>query len=294
MTMKIAAMAGFAFILALTPGLGPAVAAAAVEPSVVSADVRVVAAPITSDSKPFGSLGGQPSKYGYIEEEFFVSGAARAYDWDGRGFSMRAISAPGPYTIRILVLRPGDPKKFSGNAEVELLNSSRGYDSSITLETSADLIMARGDVFIGVTSKALAVNALKRFDPKRYADLVWSNPVPEAYRCPAPTIFPSFMKGGAPDSLLGSNSASEDGLIYEIYAQVGAFLKSNKRSEILPGFARPRLFSTGTSQSGMLQRTYVNAFHPVLRLPGGGPIYDGYLIEVAPGAERIKIGRAHV
>ena len=285
---RSAAAAGLAIMLALQPGSGIAGVGATVKRSAVGSALHVVAVASTPDSKPFGSLGTQPARYGYVEEEFFVSGAARAYAWAGPGFAIRAISEPGPYTIRILVLRPQDPKRFSGNAEVELLNSSRGYDDSVTLTTSADLIMERGDVFIGVTSKALAVNALKRFDPERYAGLAWSNPVPEEDRCASPSIFPSFMKGRAPDNLLGSNSASEDGLIYEIYAQIGAFLKGARRGEILPGFARPRLFSTGTSQSGMLQRTYLNAIHPSMRLADGGPIYDGYLIEVAPGVERIN------
>ena len=52
--------------------------------------------------------------------------------------------------------------------------------------------------------------------------------------------------------------------------------------------ARETFISAGTSQSGMLQRTFLNGFHKLWRLPGGAPIYDAYLIDVGAAMLRIN------
>jgi hypothetical protein len=38
----------------------------------------------------------------------------------------------------------------------------------------------------------------------------------------------------------------------------------------------------------MIERTFLNGFHKVMRLPGGAPIYDGYLVDVGPAMLRIN------
>jgi hypothetical protein len=238
--------------------------------------------PITDSSMPFIFLGEFPKAYGYVQEEFEISGNARAYEWTGSGFDVRPISEPGAYATRVIVLRPRDPAKFSGNIDLELINSTRGFDRAHTLNYAADLIMRRGDVYVGLTSKSVSINALKTFDSTRYAGLHWSNPVAAQARCADPSFFPRYLVGNTAQAKtpLSSRDDSEDGLIWDIYAQLGAFLKSDRRGQMLPGFSRPKVFSSGTSQSGMIERTFINTFHPVMRLKDGGPIFDGYLIEV--------------
>jgi hypothetical protein len=263
----------------------------AIDRKIVRPDVTVTPAPITSDSKPFLASRDDLAAHGYVEEEFFISGRARAYEWIGDTLKIRAVTQPGPYTTRILVRRPIDPKRFSGDIEVETLNATNGIDVTTTMETSPAYVMRRGDVWIGVTSKPLTVKALKRFDPARYADLTWSNPAPPAQRCAHPSIIPVYSFG---DPKIAANPPpistpdSEDGLIWDIYAQLGALLKSSKRNLVLPGFSSPHLFATGYSQSGLIQRTFISGFHNVMRVRGGGPIFDGYLIEVGPAMLRIN------
>src|SRR5262245_37764929 len=65
-------------------------------------------------------------KIGYIEEEFIVSGRANIYDWPAEGVRVKTPDAP--YTTRIILRRPADPSRFSGNVIVELLNEARNYD----------------------------------------------------------------------------------------------------------------------------------------------------------------------
>src|SRR5688572_18813057 len=51
---------------------------------------------------------------GYVEEEFFVSGTGNAYDWAQDG-SLSVLASGLPYTTRIMVRRPVNASRFSGN-----------------------------------------------------------------------------------------------------------------------------------------------------------------------------------
>ena len=44
----------------------------------------------------------------------------------------------------------------------------------------------QGDVWIGITTKAVTANALKKFDAVRYAAIDWSNPAPPDSAAPIP------------------------------------------------------------------------------------------------------------
>jgi hypothetical protein len=84
--------------------------------------------PVTRDSYPFMSAyhAVEPvdlGKVGYVEKEYFVSGCANVYDYASNG-GLKVRTAGAPYTTRILVRYPADPRKFSGNVIVELLNPS--------------------------------------------------------------------------------------------------------------------------------------------------------------------------
>ena len=147
----------------------PAAGQPAITRKIVRPTVTVVPAPITATSKPFLASQLDLRSHGYVEEEFFISGEARTYDWVGDTLKIKAVTPPGPYVTRILVIRPIDPKRFSGNVEVEALNATNFVDVSTTLGTSADFLMRQGDVWVGFTSKPLTLRALKRFDPVRYA-----------------------------------------------------------------------------------------------------------------------------
>lgn len=258
---------------------------------IVSPDLTVKPVPITESSKPFLAAQIDLQAHGYIEEEFFVSGLARAYEWVSNSLQICKASELGPYTTRMLVWRPIDPKRFSGNIEFEILNASNAMDVSTTTATCAELMMRQGDVWVGFTSKPLTLNALRRFDPTRYAALHWSNPTQPPGRCARPSIIPKYSFNLPPsmqDVPTGTTGESEDGLIWDIYAQLAALLKGDKRDQVLPGFAAPRIFATGYSQSSLVMRTFISGFHNVMRLAGDKSIFDGYLVEVGPAMLRIN------
>jgi hypothetical protein len=77
--------------------------------------------------------------------------------------------------------------------------------------------------------------------------------------------------------------ATEDGLIWDIYSQVGALLRSHDGSNPL-GEVR-HVYGFGYSQTGGYLYDYINAIHPLdVANKGGRPIYDGYIVAVAGGA----------
>jgi hypothetical protein len=204
---------------------------------------------------------------GYVEEEFFVSGTANVYDWaaDGR---LTVKTANAPYTTRILVRRPANPARFSGNVIVELGNNARRFDWAFTWSLSYEHFMENGDAWVLLTYVPAAVDALKQFNATRYAPLSFANPAPAA-AC-------------APDR---PASSSEEGLRWDMISQVGALLKSGASGTPLMGFQVQRLYAT--SHGGELP-TYISAVHPHATLAGGRPVYDGFIVHRYANPARIN------
>jgi Alpha/beta hydrolase domain len=249
--------------------------------------------PVTRESRPF--LGAQAAieSAGYVEDEYLLSGEANTYDWKGSGHAVKVIAGPGKYVTRILVMRPRDAARFGGNVEVTVLNASLNLDFGGPADFAA--MVKQGDVWIGITTKAVTANALKKFDPDRYAPLDWSNPAPPASRCADPTMIPTYMAGGrealaamAKAGVRSSWPEYEDGLVWDMLGQLGLLLKSDQRSAILPGFSKPWVYMTGVSQSSIYIRTWIAGFHDRYRTPDGKPVYDGYLGIVGPAMIRIN------
>ena len=155
-------------------------------------------------------------KAGYVEEEFFVSGRANVYDWAADGSP--AIKTPNaPYTTRIMLRRPIDPRRFSGNVIVEIGNVGRGYDFSFSWGVSHDYFMESGDAWVAITYSPENVEALKTFDPARYASLSMANPTANE-RC-APGPGPNATATPAPP---------EEGLRGDRISAVGALLTAGR------------------------------------------------------------------
>ncbi len=249
--------------------------------------------PVTDTSKPFLSAAKSMEAAGYVEEEYFLSGMANVYDWVGQTRKVRVIAGPGRYVTRILVRRPRDAARFSGNIEVSVLNASSGVD--LGGPSDGGRMVRQGDVWIGITTKALTAKALQKFDPARYAPLDWTNPAPAAQRCAHPSIIPFYMMGGEANfvkmsqmGVAGSSPETEDGLVWDMLGQLGLLLKSEQRQKILPGFGKPWVYMVGGSQSAIYIRTFLTGFHPRYRTPDGAPVYDGYLATVGPALVRIN------
>jgi hypothetical protein len=225
----------------------------------------------TSDSRPFLDRLGPPriaaKKAGYVEKEYFVSGLANVYTWDGNEPSVRTANAP--YTTRILVRMPAKAHKFSGTVWVEPLNPTLGIDLDRMWQLHYDQILRDGDAWVGITSKPNTIAALKSFDPVRYASLSMANPLPpEQQTC--------GLLPGEPGFNLNTSRLTENGLIWDIMSQVGTLLKSQARSNPLPKAARV-VFGEGWSQTGGYANRYLSTFAPLSKV-NGKPIYDGWLL----------------
>ena len=214
-------------------------------------------------------------KAGYVEEEFFVTGRANVYDW-GADSTLTVKTAAAPYTTRILVRRPADPRRFSGNVIVELPNMVRRFDWSMTWALSHDYFLEHGDVWVGLSHAPVGVEALKMFNATRYAPLSMANPTPTV-ACPAAPPAAAGRQGGtAPVPApvpAPAPSPVEEGLKWDIISQVGALLRAP--SSVLSGFTVQRVYLT--SHVGELP-TYIAAIHPQARLADGRPVYDGYVV----------------
>lgn len=233
--------------------------------------------PVTMTSYPFGAADHELvpedlKRVGYVEEEFLISRTANVYDWPTLGPPTVRI-ANAPYTTRVLVRRPADRAKFSGNVAVEMLNPSNRFDLNIGWAISHNEFIRNGDAWVGLTSKPIAVAALKTFNPDRYKDLNWANP--------APLDDPRNCSQVARDS----ERTTENGLIWDINTQTGAWLRSREKSNpLLYGVSErephsvTHLYGWGFSQVGGFLVTYANAIHPLDVKENGKPMYDGYLI----------------
>ena len=242
--------------------------------------------PVTADSYPFGAadqtrVPEDLKGVGYIEEEFFVSGKANVYDWPAPGPAI--VRTPNaPYTTRMLIRRPAARSRFSGNVIVEMLNPSNLFDLNLAWAVSHAQLVRSGDVWVGITAKPVTIATVKTFNPARYASLSWANPLPldDSRNC-------ATVPGD-------SARATENGLIWDMYSQVGAWLKSrDKTNPLVYGVpsttSHPvqHLYGWGYSQTGSYLYTYVNAIHPRVVSDDGRPMFDAFLIAVSSGPSAI-------
>jgi len=250
-----------------------------VTPFTVAAPAVTGPIPSTSTSFPFIADGFdvQPAvPAGYEEQEFFISGTARIYEYTTSGIRVVAPCpaavttgcARVPYTTRMLVKRPIDHRRFSGTVVVEPLNPSAGFDLAPVWDRSRSYLVDTGDVFVGWTSKSVAVNALKGWDPARYAALNWP--------------YAPFVPGG--------NSGVFDGITFDIAAQVGALFRGNGPASPTRDLAVRRVFEAGFSQDGAFTFTQADVFHALERMPGGRGIYDGYFPGGTGGPSNLDFG----
>lgn len=216
--------------------------------------------PITSPGGAFITppSGLDLSQFGYVEQEFFVAGTARAHTVpnvlgsDGN-WTAEPDGATAPYETRILVRRPISPKKFNGTVVVEWLNVSGGLDAAPDWTFLHPFLKREGYAWVGVSAQFQGVAgtggplglslALKSVSPIRYGPLVHPG----------------------------------DTFSYDMFSQVAQALRHPIGASPLGGLAPRRVIAIGESQSAFRMTTYVNAIHP------GTHVYDGFLIHSRGG-----------
>lgn len=238
-------------------------AAAAASADAPPAPIAPITAAGSSVPTPTVSLPGAPGlgifdlqadrsqfpQYGYEEQEYFLTGTARAFDPTGPlgadGRWSVAPSSTAPYKTRIVVRRPTNPAQFNGTVVVEWLNVTAGFDTSPDWAFERTEVMRRGFVWVGVSAQYVGVEGtggifpgLKHFDPLRYDTL----------------------------------SHPGDIYSYDMYSQAGRLLRHPTGINPLDGLDVDHLIADGESQSASRMTTYVNAVSPSAR------VFDAFLI----------------
>jgi hypothetical protein len=216
-------------------------AAAAHRPA-PSASVPTVTGPIAGkDATTFTSF--PLSKLGYSQAEYFFSGTATSYvsaaPLTSSGKWSVTASTQAPYTSRMVVIRPTNPKKFSGTVVVEWFNVTSGMDAGVDWEFGHDQMMRTGDVYVGISAQSVGVSALKSANPTRYASL----------------------------------SHPGDAYSYDIFSQGGMAVR-HLASKLMPGLHPKTVIADGESQSAIMMTTYVNAIAPVANVFDGYLIHS--------------------
>src|SRR3954469_2910737 len=122
-----------------------------------------VSGPVTGGVKGYAwnkslySLKGK--RFDYSEKEYFYSGTATDL----------STGASSPYTSRMLVRLPSNPKKFSGAILVEWLNVTGQLDLETAWPVEAQYLMRHGIGYIGVSAQLAGIccgpTTLKGWDP---------------------------------------------------------------------------------------------------------------------------------
>ena len=220
--------------------------------------------PVTAESHPFITAVNacRLADYGYVEDEYFMSGTANIYEEPEE--NKLVISTPDvPYTTRLLIRRPVDISKFSGNVVIEILNASANFDIDRDWILMWRHMVRHGDIYIGITSKGHVVDALKKFDPVRYADINWANPTPDRPG-PAERNFDYWKE-------------YELGLYWDMQNDLAKLLRSDDPLNPIREYGRNWLYLVGWSQSGSYLARTINTFARLPENRGAQPLFDGYM-----------------
>lgn len=193
--------------------------------------------------------------FGYEREEFFYSGEATAYtsatplSEDGKWKVTAASTAP--YTTRMVVIRPIDPKAFNGTVFVEWLNVSAGADSAPSWTQSHLEMLRTGMAWVGVSAQAVGVQGNGQ---------------------PTPTgVAAGGLKAGNPERY-GSLNHPGDSYSYDIFTQAGRAIREGGPDGPLGPLKVKRVIASGESQSATRMVTYINAIQPEEK------VFDGFLV----------------
>jgi Alpha/beta hydrolase domain len=249
-TLAVAAalVAGTALAVPVSASLGslPSAAATHVPVPTVAGPVSTVPHLDGTHGIPYTASAVDLASHGYTEQEYFVSGTARAYQPDGAltpdGQWNVTQSSTAPYKTRILVRRPTDMKTFSGKVIVEWLNVTVGRDLDVGWVFGSNGMLHDHDIYVGVSAQANgltnAVQGAKAWDPERY----------------------------------GSLTHPGDQYSYDIFSQVGAALRNPGQVDPLAGGNVKELIAYGDSQSAFRLVTYLDA------VQNNDRVYDGVLV----------------
>ena len=135
--------------------------------------------PVTETSQIFMHTNVPLSQYGYVEEEYFLSGTGYTYTTSGPvNETGKKILTGGPnsngtypFKTRIVVRRPEDPANFNGKVVAEWQNVTAGFDLEPQWVGDPYYLMHNGYTYVAVDAQNVGIEGLKKFDPERYNSL---------------------------------------------------------------------------------------------------------------------------
>ncbi len=215
---------------------------------------------------------------GYIEEEWFVTGASDAFDPDGV-----RIGSDVPYTTRFLVRRPSDPLRASGAAFLDPLHMIGEMPASWDM---ADWLMRNGHVWIGVSVHnssfgslygfAGGIDALKEQDFDRYDKL-------ELATFERPPRLRSYQGPNTDSFALKWTMAMAHPQGYPIIVDVADQLRDGAPFRDLN---IQKIYGCGVSQTGNFWRLFLDGgWHDRGRGDDGRPPLDAYVLIVSPAPD---------
>jgi hypothetical protein len=211
-----------------------------------------------ADTETRGLLVWDPRNHGYVAEEFFLAGEADvfesvcmadSFDANTRDYAKdlrrqasyipKLVKAAQPYVTRLVVYRPVDPARFSGNLIVEPCHPSGGGTQQIWRSIN-NVLMADGDAYMSV-QHPLTLQGLASADPQRYGALSFVHP----------------------------------SQLWTMLAHAGTLARSPGIGP-LGGVKVSRAYMTGYSYTGVACAAFANYHHDQARLADGGHVFDGY------------------
>ncbi len=199
------------------------------------------------ETYPFFSTLDDLAGNGYVEQEFYLSGVASAYDTSGN-----LLGEDVPYTTRIVVRRPLSQTDFNGTVLMEWQNVTAGYD----LDALWDGVhaMRAGYAWVGVSAQRVGVDQLRGWSPTRYGAL----------------------------DVTGGNTFTSDQLSYDIFAQAARAVRAPAGVDPMGGLYVEQVLAIGASQSAGRMTTYYNSILPQVE----EPVFDGYAFIVGSAPSR--------
>jgi hypothetical protein len=245
----------------------PAAAASVPNPVVIGPIAATAAPGDPSHDYPFFSTTVDLASRGYIEEEYFLEGAASRYDIrpgvtlaDTPMTTASVIEFGVPYRTRIIVRRPASADSFNGTVLMEWQNVTSGYDFDALWLASFEHIMRRGYAWIGVSAQRVGVHragtGLIAWSPTRYGTL----------------------------DLTAGGTRTDDSLQYDVFSQAAQAVRNPAGNDPMAGLQVQRMIAVGVSQGAIRLVDYHNAVHPL------AGVFDGFMPLLHGGLVRTDLG----
>ncbi len=259
-----------------------------IEKCVVMPPERVIRLEIAPGTHPLGSCERQTTPIhleamGYMEEEYIIQGYSNVYLWPADCDRPQIRVEHAPYSTRVLVYKPRDPKQFSGVVVMENFNNSTRIDiSKVGWTICHEELTANGDAWVGYDVQKVGFRLLTEYDPERYSPyhLAFDNPLTPEERGPL-----GWHILRQEHARLGIKSALEvpddfeKGLMFDMSYQLAAAVRRCGAGDPFEGYRVTHVCGAAVADFNL----YVAGFEPYLRRADGRPMFDGFL-KVMSGA----------